>query len=335
MTSSFLKSLLRRTAAIGVTVAPFFFSAPASALTVILNNTTGNSCTYSGMAVDPAGNVTVTCQGSTTTTGPGTFSVSASTTMAAPASGATSLWNTTVLRTGGTAGTATVDYAAAGTACASAGQTLNFADGGTLSTQSLGVPVTITGAGTCTITLSNATTATLSTTSFAVTVNVTASTGGTGSNGVPIVAGCASPDPTTTMSQLPVFNGNPLYPLKLSGEVTSYPLPRLPAGKNVQWVAFGETPQAYTPSPYSADVSFSTCPGVFAPKASAYDYCNWAGITQKNGFTVKWSETSTYSRFYGSCLADPSTQYYMNVRWTYTSCSQGAPACGFSLSTGG
>jgi hypothetical protein len=99
-------------------------------------------------------------------------------------------------------------------------------------------------------------------------------------------------------------------------------------------ISFGETPIAYTPSPYSMDISISPCPGVFNPKAGPSDYCNGT-FSQKNGVSLQWAEQSAYARFYAACLAAPTTQYYFNVRWTYTSCAQGAPACGFTMSTGG
>jgi hypothetical protein len=167
-----------------------------------------------------------------------------------------------------------------------------------------------------------------------VTVNATASTGGTGSNGVPIVAGCAAPDPTTTMSTLPTYNGPPIYMLKRSGEVTSFPLPRLPAGKNMEQVAFGEVPALFTPSPFTGTVSISNCPGVFTPKAGFTDRCN-ATFSQTNGATFYWAEQAAYAKAYTACLADPSVQYYFNVKWEYTSCAKGAATCGFSVNTGG
>jgi hypothetical protein len=334
MTYASLKSLLRRTAAIGVIVAPFLFSAPASALTVILNNATGNSCTYTGMTVDPAGNVAVTCQASGGTPGPGVFTLSAGTSMAAPTAQATSTWSVTVVRSGGTAGVATVSYAFAGTACTSSSGTLDtqFPDTGTTGSQSTSVSATITGAGSCTITLSGATTATISGAGTA-TVTVTAG-GGTGSNGVPIVAGCPAPDPTTTMATLPPYNGTPIYLLKHSGEVTSFPLPRLPAGKNMEQVAFGETPITFTPSPFMGTVSITPCPGVFNPKLVYTDRCNGT-FSQTNGATFYWAEQAAYAKAYTACLADPSTQYYFNVKWEYTSCAKGAATCGFSVNTGG
>jgi hypothetical protein len=335
MTHASLKNLLRRTAAIGVIVAPFLFSAPASALTVILNNATGNSCTYTGMTVDPAGNVAVACQSSGGTPGPGIFTLSAGTAMAAPTAPATSTWPVTVLRSGGTAGAASVSYAFAGTACTAASGTLDatqFPDTGTTGSQSASVSATITGAGSCTITLSAATTATISGSGTA-TVTVTAG-GGTGSNGVPIVAGCSAPDPSTTMATLPPFNGTPIYLLKRSGEVTSFPLPRLPAGKNLEQVAFGETPLTFTPSPFLGTVSITPCPGVFFPKAGFTDRCNGT-FSQTNGATFYWIEQAAYSRVYTACLADPATQYYLNVKWTYDACAKGAATCGFSVNTGG
>lgn len=332
MTHGSLKNLLRRTAAIGVIVAPFLFSAPASALTVILNNTTANTCTYTGMSVDPAGNVTVTCQSSGGTPGPGIFTLSAGTAMAAPTAPATTTWPVTVLRSGGTAGVATVSYAFSGTACTAASGTLDtqFPDAGTTGSQSASISAVITGAGSCTVTLSGATTATISGSGTA-SVTVTAG-GGTGSNGVPIVAGCPAPDPTTTMGTLPAFLGTPIYVLKRSGEVTSYPLPRLPLGKTMGQVALGETPVTFTPSPFAGTMSITTCPGVFTPKAGFTDKCN-ASFSQTNGATFMWVEQSAYVRAYGACLADPSVQYYMNVKWEYTSCAKGAATCGFSINT--
>jgi hypothetical protein len=281
--------------------------------------------------VDPSGNVRVDCDSSGgSTSGPGAFTVSAVSSITAPASGQTVNWTATVLRTGGTAGAATVDYTVAGTACASAGPTtLSFADGGTAASQSQTATVAITGAGTCTMTLSNPTVASLGTTS-SVQVNATASSGGTGNNGVPIVAGCAAPDPTTSMGTLPPYQGVPSFPVKPSGVVTSYPLPALPAGKFRGSISLGASPKAFTPSNYSLDYSFSPCPGVLTPPAA---FCGQTGFFQAMGGTFSWVNVATYSNIFQSCFVPAGTQYYFNVRWTFSVCSGSTSSCGFSLST--
>ena len=151
MASASINDLLRRTALALAAAAASLFAVPALALTVTLNNTTGSSCTYTGITTDPSGNVQVNCQ-TTGGTGPGTFSVS----MQASATVGTTSVNATVSRNSGSTGQVIVTYniAGTGTGCASpaTGSTLTFADGSTGS-QMIVVTLGANAGDTCTVTI--------------------------------------------------------------------------------------------------------------------------------------------------------------------------------------
>lgn len=143
-------------------------------------------------------------------------------------------------------------------------------------------------------------------------------------NGCPAV-------PFTTI-QLPGLNATGLIVRAASGQVLSFPMPALPLGKSFEAVAFGETPIANTPSPYSLDMSISTCPGVFNAPTGPLDLCNVQGYSQTNGGTFYWATTQAAADNYLMCYAPEDQPRYMNVRWSYAKCASGASTCGFSVS---
>lgn len=147
---------------------------PASALTVTLSGTAGNSCTYSGtgISIAPDGNVTVTCQGNVT--GPGTVALTTGTLPDTVVSGTISI---SVSRTNGSTGNAggTVSVTAGSCAIASGNVAWSDNDGATKSVTALAPSLP----GTCSFALGGVTGASLGSPSVA-NVNVVLA-GGPGS----------------------------------------------------------------------------------------------------------------------------------------------------------
>jgi hypothetical protein len=120
-------------------------SIPSQALTVTLSGAAGNSCTYQSIAVDGAGNTTVSCLA---TNSPGTISFASASVSGDAGVGAA----VSITRTNGTTGAVSADVTSS-IGCTVTNGTASFADGSS-ATQS----VTVTGAtpgGTCTLSLGN------------------------------------------------------------------------------------------------------------------------------------------------------------------------------------
>jgi hypothetical protein len=365
-----LQSLLRRTAVAIAATAVAFVSIPASALTVTLSS--GQTCSYSGMTVDPAGNVVVTCSGTTTgggttlppvTTGPDTFTLTAPVSLTVGSTG-----NAMITRSGTpSTGNVAVNFAIMG-ACSGAPNSGQIVFTPTTPSQ----PLALTGiaAGTCSILMNigyGTGTAALPELDFAVTGSTPTggTTGGptpTGTSGsgslpynvntiinqaayvpglngaaVPTVPTCPSPDPSTRMANLPLPNGVYINPLMApSGTITSFPLYGLNQfNRTNASVNFGETPFSYSPAPYTADVSISPCPGVIPATYDVRANCDRRGDAAVNGWSLGWVNSASSPVAYFNCLAPETTQYYYNVRWTYSAgtCAQGQTTCGFSVNT--
>jgi hypothetical protein len=154
---------------------------------------------------------------------------------------------------------------------------------------------------------------------------------------VPVVAGCAAPDPSTRMGNLPLPNGTYINPLMAgSTVVTSFPLYGLAQfGRGSAGVNFGETPFSYSPAPYTADISISPCPGVIPATYDVRANCDRRGEAANNGFSLGWVNSASSPIAYFNCVAPETTQYYYNVRWHYDpgTCAQGQTTCGFSVNT--
>jgi hypothetical protein len=356
MTSTHTQNLLRRTAVAIAALAVSLVALPAAALTVTLKDAVGTgNCTYSGMAVDPAGNVTVTCSSSISTNLPppstdpaGTFNVTIPlTSMQGPATGAAPQVNVTsftVARSGGTTGDVSMTYTISGTACWTGAAQMGIPSGAAASTP---IGLTMIGPGTCTVTISNLSAGVLGA-SPSATINVTLPTpsggGGGGSGGtVPTVAGCPTPDASTQMYSMPDPAAPGFNLMVASGVVASipikagslYPTSSVPPGHLQESLSLGESPITYTPSAYTLDMSMSRCPGVITNTNTA-DQCNMTGYTQQNGATFTWSNNQAYAK--GSLLCyvpDPTTeQWYINIRYRYSTCkSAGVSTCGWTLAT--
>ena len=143
------QTLLRRTAATAGAIAALMVMGPATSQTVTLS--TGASCTYSDMRVQPNGSVTVTCGPGVSS--PGTFSVVAPAQLAMNASSASSSATAvSVRRSNGSTGglDVTFNVVSQSVSCNPNSGTLTFADGIT----SQPIVVQATGvAGTCTVSI--------------------------------------------------------------------------------------------------------------------------------------------------------------------------------------
>jgi hypothetical protein len=323
--------LLRRTAVVVAAVAGLFASMASEAAVVTLVNANGSSCSYSTMSITPDGNVAVQCAGTTpppaNTGDAGSFAFTAS----AAVANAGDTVPLTISRATGSTGAVSVPYSITGTACTNANGTASFADGG--STASIGV-VTIA-AGTCNVSLGTPSTgATVATAprlgspaTVAVTVNAVAP---------PSTAGCAAP-PADMLTASFKSIGAVLLQMQKSGQVVSIPLPEVVSGYHSGQVVFSESAGgAFTPQPVSLNISISKCPGVVDTDTS--NSCN---LVNTNGnynamtwFAAPYSviQDAPSANRYSFCWAPRSEgQWYVNARWTYSSCAFGAAACGFAV----
>jgi hypothetical protein len=119
-----ITTFLRRTAATLGAIAAMTVTG-AAAQTMTLSGTTANTCTFSTMSVAPNGNITVQCGGGSAS--PGTFTLSAPTTLTA--GDTTSASTIRVLRSNGSAGPANVNFTVTGAGCTSAATGVSFVDG--------------------------------------------------------------------------------------------------------------------------------------------------------------------------------------------------------------
>ena len=331
------RSLLRRTfGALLAAAGMLLVSAPSFALTVTLNGSTGSSCTYNGMTVDPAGNVSVTCQGSSPTD-PGTFTLSIVSTMSV-----NSTITGSVNRSGGTAGAVNVSYSISGAGCTAGSGTLTFPDT-SATAQSFQVASGGTSGTTCTVALSNPSAGVLGTPSSA-----SISVGTTTPPPQPPPATCPTGFTTPTNLLNANFQGvGQWWPqLNKSQQIVSIPLPAVSAGHYSGQAAFGENiGAAYTPQPVTLEITISQCPGFIdvdtANPTNTHPNNNYCNLKSPNGTynQITWfgkpysSLTSaTVANAYGYCWApEGGAQWYLNARWTYNSCPYGQLTCGFAI----
>jgi hypothetical protein len=331
MKPQFHRFHFRRTAALIAAAASLLISHNASALSVTLTNTTGSSCTYSGMSVDPTGNVQVTCTAAGGT-GPGTLSITAPLTMTVGVGG-----SATVTRSGGNTLAATVVVASSTPSiCTVSSAPLTFPDGGVTS---FTVPVATPAAGTCTLTLSQATIAAIST----GTANITVAAATTTPPPPPPPSGCATA-PSDMLSAQFLDLGVWWAQLNKSQQVVSIPLTRVLTYS--KQAVFGENAgAAYTPQPVTLEITISKCPGFIdvdaAHPSATHPNGNACNLKSPNGtynsitwFGKPYGGITTVSQFnaYGYCYAPESDgQYYLNARWTFSSCPLGQQVCGFAI----
>ena len=124
--------------------------------------------------------------------------------------------------------------------------------------------------------------------------------------------------------------------------MVAIPLPAITAdGVRSGVIQFGEAAGAATPQPVRLEFSINKCPGVFEspkPGAPSGEFCS---VDSTNGtynqltwFAKPFSTIQNIqtASAYGYCWAgDADKKYYLNARWTYSSCAFGYPTCGFAI----
>lgn len=132
--------------------------------------------------------------------------------------------------------------------------------------------------------------------------------------------------------------GNPLLQMQASGQVVAIALPNL-GGLASGQVTFGESAGgAYTPQPVTLEVSINKCPGYIDNNtASACNLRSTNGNYNSLAYLVK-SVSAGRNGVYdannvpsGYCWAGDNATYYVNARWSYSSCAFGAQVCGFAI----
>lgn len=250
-------------------------------------------------------------------TSPGSFSFTEATAVAAPNTEA----QVSIQRIGGTVGAFDLLYSMGGSGCRVGGTfgPVGFGDGDAV-TRTISVPMVASGV--CTVIM-----------------NPPAAPAGFGPHTgidvtvVPVVAGC--PRPSNVVSAALQGIGNPILQRQLSGQTTFLPLPTPSAGRTSGQITFTESAGgAYTPQPVVLEISISRCPGIIET-----DYANFCNLRSTNGnynaITFLSAASQSYNRDnasrYGLCWAGDAGQYYVNARWTYSSCGFGATTCGFAI----
>jgi hypothetical protein len=336
------QSLLRRTAAAFAAfsaLVALLFAAPAAALNMVLPDNT--TCTFAQIGVDPNGNLTLSCAGIGNTNSAGNFTLVAPTSLTPSTPSSFS-----VTRAGGTTGTINVGFTTTGAGCGNTGGVayLTFASGSTTSTPAV-VPLSIGTSGSCTITLTGAYSDYGQTPAGGLTPPTTASVsvggGQVGGNGFPVVPGCAAPASGAVMTTAPPFTLNTVYAAS-SGQVTTFPLPAPQSGQHGATIDLSSTPAAYTPSSNLVYYSISKCPGVIQQNpAGTVNFCNQQA-TSPTSFDIQYYTTGVSSppinsiasaSSLGYCWAGDGGQYYVNMMWTFSSCSGPGGKCGFYVTT--
>ena len=227
-----------------------------------------------------------------------------------------------IQRTGGAVGSFDVNYAYQGPGCEGDGNgvPVRFGDGDSVTKM---VSVQMRSSGECNIFLIPPAAPATLTAPFGVAVTV-----------VPQVAGCAVPTNVTANNLTGI--GNPLFQRQASGRTLFMPLPATSPGYVSGQVSFGESAGgAFTPQPVTLELSISKCPGIIDTNTTG-NFCN---LRSTNG---SYNSITFLSQAYqginagnaaqsGYCWAGDGGQYYINARWTYSSCAFGAQICGFAI----
>ena len=227
-----------------------------------------------------------------------------------------------IQRTGGSVGSFDVNYTYQGPGCEGNGNgvPVRFGDGDTAPKT---VSVQMRSSGECNIFLIPPAAPAALVAPFGATVTV-----------VPAVPGCAAPSNVVTNALNGI--GNPLLQMQASGRTLFMALPATSPGRSSGAVIFSESAGgAYTPQPVTLEVSIGRCPGIIDTN-TAGNFCN---LRSTNG---TYNSITFLSRAYqninssnaaqnGYCWAGDGGQYYINARWTYSSCASGREICGFAI----
>ena len=330
MSTPFQLSLLRRTFTV-LAVAAVVLAVPdalAQGKVKLSGGSKNDECSYSSMSITPDGSVTVQCSGTTQTPSAESFSMSVSTLNASPLTTP----SVAVLRSNSTGAAITVWIAYSGTGCVLNGNTYPLAFGGTQNAFQFEAPVGL--GGTCTINIVTPPSPAVVGTPGSTTITVGTGGGGGGGGGT-VPAGCPA-SPGNMLSATFAGLGNPLLQMQASGQIVAIQLPNVQSSGQV---TFGESAGgAYTPQPVTLEVSINKCPGVIET-----DYTNRCNIRSTNGNynSITWlakayqgrggTIDATTASAYGLCWGGDSGAYYINARWSYSSCAFGAQVCGFAI----
>ncbi|MGZ5032673.1 MAG: hypothetical protein ACXWAC_05700 [Usitatibacter sp.] len=245
----------------------------------------------------------------------------------------------TVQRSGGTAGTWNVPYTVGGTtsvATVGGTGTLSFPAGSSTAT----IPVTPAAAPPAGVTLPASLTVALG-------AAVQAAGGPAGQNAtlgaipthtvtVNAASDCPAP-PTNLLNSTFAGAGNVIVQVAGSGQIVSIPLPLPPWGGYTGSLIITNSPSAGTPEPVTLELSVNKCKGKidtntlgtwcnYKTNSNVYNSITWQGVTI-SGYS---SDAAAYPK--GWCYAPYADgPYYLNARWTYSSCPGGASACGFAI----
>ena len=151
---------------------------------------------------------------------------------------------------------------------------------------------------------------------------------------VPVVPGCPLPSNVVASSVNGI--GHPTLQMQYSGQVAFIPMRAPSPGRASGQISFGESAGgAYTPQPVTLEVSISKCPGIIDTN-TAGNFCNLRSTNGNYNSITFMSQSyqtinSGNAAQYGYCWAGEGGQYYLNARWTYSSCAFGASICGFAI----
>jgi len=332
MTPTNSRLLLRTAMAVAAAVG-LFASLATEAAVVTLTGANGSTCSYSTMSITPDGNVTVQCSGTSApppsnTGDAGAFAIAVNQAGVNVGDQPT----LTITRSVGSSGVVNVPYSLTGAGCTNSNGNASFGDG--VGTYSFGVPMVAPG--TCTVALGTPTTSAAVATGprisspASVVISVNAPQPGPGT------AGCAAP-PADMLTASFKSIGAVLLQMQKSGQVVSIPLPEVVSGFHSGQAVFSESAGgAFTPQPVTLNVSISKCPGIVDTDTS--NSCN---LTSTNGnynaitwFAAPYSviQDPDSANRYSFCWAPRSEgQWYVNARWSYSSCAFGAAVCGFAI----
>jgi len=300
----------------------------------------GGSCTYSAMTIQPNGNVSVTCSGTTNpppqTPGQAIFAISGVSQLNTGTAYNSGQFKVSRVDTGGPAENVAFGYTVTGTGCVfrSQGPFWLTPPSGSKPSQDLDI---VTGAvsGSCTITLTiqeghghNGTNP------MSMTV---------GSSGPGPIAGCSAPaagsvDRTNNIGILyRDGGGSSVDQLRMdSGTIAYYKVVGAPKPEQSVRVMFTQGQQPNTPPGVVTEISVSKCPGVIDTSIAE---CYYRSISINNNaiemFTApvpQYGWTSQEALAGRGCYTPVAERdYYVNVKWSYGSCPWGAGNCGSSM----
>jgi hypothetical protein len=357
MTTNF-STMLRRTIAVAGALVALTVGGEAAAQTVTLSGTANTTCQWSAFSMQPNGSIAITCAAGGGNNGGGGAVEVATFVLSGPASvtpGSSPTY--TVTRQNGPAGqTVGFGYTVTGAGCQWVSQGPFFL----AKDEAKQLAVSPTTNGTCLITLVVQDGHATSPASKQMTITVGTATqvdpcianpnlpGCSGgptnewSQTVPTVAGCPTPAASARLRRLDwgmVLSTSvpPGEEYRLSGmasgEVMAIRVPASQLGR--MSVSLTQGQQAATPAGVRSELSVSRCPGVIETNLPPQCYqsvstLNFYSISAYNRLDSRGADQNLYD----GCLAASGEPFYVNIRWTFNTCSFGARVCGFSLQWG-